>query len=200
MDLFFKEINFKGSYPNIKSCPKHSLPEYAFIGRSNVGKSSLINFLANQGSLAKTSKKPGKTQLINFFQVDEDWCMVDLPGYGYAVASKKDRQLWKRMIYDYLEFRENLVTTFVLIDSRLPLQKIDLDFINWLGGKGIPFTMIYTKTDGVAKSKLTGNIKRIEDELRKHWDDLPKRFLSSSVDRKGREEIMKFIANINTSL
>lgn len=194
------EIKFLGSFPNVKACPVHRLPEYAFIGRSNVGKSSLINYLSNQLSLAKTSKKPGKTQLINIFEVNAQWCMVDLPGYGYAVASKKDKKSWKKMIYDYLEFRSNLVTTFVLLDARHELQMIDRDFILWLGEKGIPFTLIYTKTDGVAKTRLDGNIRRIENELGKHWELLPERFRSSSVMKTGREEILTFIGQINQSL
>jgi len=200
MEDFFNEIGFIGSFPDIDTCPKHKIPEYAFIGRSNVGKSTLINYLANHSGLAKTSKKPGKTQMINIFKVDESWCMVDLPGYGYAVASKKDRQKWKRMIYDYLESRTNLINTFVLIDSRLELQKIDLDFTNWLGEKGIPFSIIYTKTDGVTKSKLDFHIERIENELLKSWSSLPPRFLTSSVKKSGREAILQFIDKINKSL
>ena len=200
MGDFFDQIEFFGSFPSEKQCPVHNIPEFAFIGRSNVGKSSLINYLANQASLAKTSKKPGKTQLINYFRVDASWCMVDLPGYGYAVASKKDKAQWKKMIYNYLENRRNLVNTFVLLDSRLKLQKIDFEFINWMGSKGLPFAIIFTKTDGVPKTKLEGNISRIEDELSKTWQDLPVRFLSSSANKSGRDEILTYIDQINKSL
>ena len=199
-EIIFKEIQFLGSFPTLKQCPGHTFGEYAFIGRSNVGKSTLINYLSGQSGLAKTSKKPGKTQLINIFLLDKTWCMVDLPGYGYAVSSKEMRKSWKKLIYDYLEFRENLINTFVLLDSRLPLQTIDLEFINWLGSKRIPFSLIYTKTDGIAKTKQQGNIDRIREELLKHWDELPAEFVSSSVDKRGREEILQYIIDINNSL
>jgi GTP-binding protein len=194
------ELEFVGSFPGVRDCPRHVLPEYAFIGRSNVGKSSLINYLANHASLAKTSKKPGKTQLINIFRVDDSWCMVDLPGYGYAVASKKDRKTWKRMIYDYLESRENLVSTFVLLDSRLELQQIDQEFIQWLGEKSIPFSLVFTKTDGVARTRLDNNIKRIEEELKKSWETLPVRFRTSSANKEGREEILAYIDQVNREI
>jgi GTP-binding protein len=200
MSDYFKKIDFLGSFPEIAKCPQHGFPEYAFIGRSNVGKSSLINFLANQANLAKTSKKPGKTQLINLFMVDDLWCMADLPGYGYAQVSKKQRHQWKKMIYNYLERRQNLVLTFVLLDARLPLQQNDLEFIQWLGEKGVAFTLVFTKIDGVPKTKLNGNITRIEKELLKSWDSLPTTFRTSAVLKAGREEILDYIAEINDSL
>jgi GTP-binding protein len=200
MSEYFKEIKFIGSFPDVDGCPKNKLNEYAFIGRSNVGKSSLINYLSNHASLAKTSKKPGKTQLINMFNVDDSWSMVDLPGYGYAVASKKNRHLWKKMIYGYLESRDNLINTFVLLDSRLELQKIDLEFINWLGSKGIPFSIIYTKIDGITRSKLDFHIERIQNALLEYWRELPPQFISSSTNKEGREEIMEFISETNSSL
>ena len=194
------EIRFLGSFPTVATCPKQAVSEYAFIGRSNVGKSSLINYLCNRENLARTSKKPGKTQLINLFLIDESWCMVDLPGYGYAVTSRDNRQKWKKMIYDYLETRENLVNTFVLLDSRLPLQNIDLEFINWLGTRQIPFSLVYTKTDGVAKTKKQGHIEQIRQGLLEHWDSLPAEFVTSAINKEGRDEILQFIYQINQAL
>lgn len=200
MTEYYKEIKFIGSFPNVEGCPTNALNEYAFIGRSNVGKSTLINYLSNNASLAKTSKTPGKTQLINMFNVDNSWCMVDLPGYGYAVASKKNRKLWKKMIYGYLESRMNLINTFVLIDSRIELQKIDLDFINWLGSKMIPFSIIYTKIDGITRSKLDFHIERIQNGLLEYWETLPKQFITSSTQKQGRDELLDFIVGTNRTV
>ena len=158
---FIKSTEFKGSFPSLQQCPETKLPEFAFIGRSNVGKSSLINLLVRNKKMAKVSGTPGKTQLINFFEINQSWYLVDLPGYGYAKVSKTARVGFKKMIYDYLEKRPQIRNVFVLIDSRVPTQKQDLDFINWLGSKSIPFIIIFTKTDGFEATK---KIREIEKE------------------------------------
>ncbi len=173
------------------------MPEYAFIGRSNVGKSSLINMLCNNNKLAKTSATPGKTQLINFFVINENWHLVDLPGYGYAKKSKALRDTFSALIIDYCTKRENLTCLFVLIDSRLPLQQIDLEFMQWCGEKNIPFCIIYTKADKNSKSELTKNINTIEKELLKHWEELPNTFVTSSEKGLGKEDILEFIDHTN---
>lgn len=184
---------FKQSASSIYNCPKPSLQEYAFIGRSNVGKSSLINMLCNNNKLAKTSATPGKTQLINHFLINDSWYLVDLPGYGFAKTSKTDRAKFETIIYDYCKKRQTLVCLFVLIDSRLPLQKIDLEFMLWCSESGIPFSIIYTKADKNSKAELARNIKNIEKELLKHWEDLPNAFISSSEKKMGKEDILEFI-------
>lgn len=188
-----KKAIFKQSAPRLQDCPKSNLPEYAFIGRSNVGKSSLINMLCNNNKLAKTSSTPGKTQLINFFLINDNWHLVDLPGYGFAKTSKTKRDKFEAIISDYCAKRENLVTLFVLIDSRLPLQNIDLEFMQWCSSKEIPFSMIYTKTDKNSKTELTRNIKNIEKELQKHWEELPNSFITSAEKKTGGQEILDFI-------
>ena len=190
------DVKFVGSFDREQSCPKGNVPEFAFIGRSNVGKSSLINMLTNRINLARVSKQPGKTQLINYFLVNEAWHLVDLPGYGYAKISKKKREAWEKMIERYLVTRVNIVTAFVLIDSRHPLQQIDLEFINWLGDRAIPFNIIYTKIDKVGQKIANKNIKKIENELLKFWNYLPVSFSSSAEKRYGREEILNFIQNL----
>ncbi len=189
-----KKATFKQSAASIYDCPKPTLQEYAFIGRSNVGKSSLINMLCNNNKLAKTSAMPGKTQLINHFLINESWYLVDLPGYGFAKTGKNQRAKIETIIYDYCKKRESLVCLFVLVDSRLPLQKIDEEFMLWCGEHEIPFSIIYTKADKNSKAELTRNIKNIEKELLKHWEDLPNSFISSSEKKAGREEILDFIA------
>lgn len=188
-----KKAIFKQSASRLDECPKSHLPEYAFIGRSNVGKSSLINMLCNNNKLAKTSSTPGKTQLINYFLINENWHLVDLPGYGFAKTSKDKRDRFEAVISDYCQRRENLATLFVLIDSRLPLQKIDLEFMQWCSAKEIPFSIIYTKADKNSKSELSRNIKNIEKELGKHWEELPNSFTTSAETKMGQEEILEFI-------
>lgn len=191
MDI--KKAIFKKSAERLQDCPKSDFPEYAFIGRSNVGKSSLINMLCNNNKLAKTSATPGKTQLLNFFLINEAWHLVDLPGYGFAKTSKTKRDKFELIISDYCQKRENLATLFVLIDSRLPLQNIDLEFMQWCSTKEIPFSMIYTKADKNSKAELARNIKNIESELLKHWEELPNSFISSAEKKTGKDEILEFI-------
>lgn len=184
----------------IEDCPEGNKPEYAFIGRSNVGKSSLINMLTNKKGLAKTSSTPGKTQLINHFLINDNWYLTDLPGYGYAKTSKTNRAAFSKMIEKYVLSRKNLVNLFVLIDARhLPL-KIDIDFINWLGESGIPFSLIFTKLDKVTQKEFSFNFKKYSQELRKTWDDLPEMFKSSSEKKIGKEEILSFIEDTNKYL
>ena len=184
---------FKQSASSIFGCPKPTLQEYAFIGRSNVGKSSLINMLCNNNKLAKTSATPGKTQLINHFVINDHWYLVDLPGYGFAKTSKSSRAKFETIIFDYCKKRETLACLFVLIDSRLPLQKIDQEFMIWCAETGIPFSIIYTKTDKNSKAELSRNIKSIEKELLKIWEELPNSFISSGEKGTGKEEILDFI-------
>jgi GTP-binding protein len=185
---------FKQSASSIFGCPKPTLQEYAFIGRSNVGKSSLINMLCGNNKLAKTSATPGKTQLINHFVINDQWYLVDLPGYGFAKIGKDKKAKIETIIYDYCKKRKNLVCLFVLIDSRLPLQKIDFEFMLWCGENHIPFSIIYTKADKNTKTELSRNIRNIEKELLKHWEELPNNFISSAEKKMGREEILDFIA------
>ncbi len=189
-----KKATFKQSASSLFGCPKASFQEYAFIGRSNVGKSSLINMLCNNNKLAKTSSTPGKTQLINHFIVNEEWYLVDLPGYGFAKTSKSSRAKFETIIFDYCKKRETLVCLFVLIDSRLTLQKIDLEFMLWCAETKIPFSIIYTKTDKNSKSELSRNIKNIEKELLKAWQDMPNSFVTSAEKGVGKEELLEFIA------
>lgn len=188
------------SNTDIEKCPKERIPEYAFIGRSNVGKSSLINMLTSRKSLAKTSGKPGKTQLINHFKINDHWFLVDLPGYGYAKVSKKDRSIFAKFIYDYLEKRENLICTFVLVDSRHEPQKIDLSFMEWLGQKGIPFVIVFTKMDKLSSSQLNKNLSKYKTKMLETWEELPQSFMSSAESKLGKMEILKFIDTTNESV
>jgi len=188
-----KKAVFKQSASSIFGCPKPTLQEYAFIGRSNVGKSSLINMLCNNNKLAKVSATPGKTQLINHFVINDSWYLVDLPGYGFAKTSKDNRSKFETIIYDYCKKRETLVCLFILIDSRLPLQKIDFEFMTWCGETDIPFSIIYTKADKNSKSELARNIKSIETELLKEWEEMPNTFTSSAEKKTGKEEVLEFI-------
>lgn len=192
-----KTISFLQSVVDWKKCPDSSLPEYAFIGRSNVGKSSLINMLANNNKLAKISGRPGKTQTINHFIVNNQWYLVDLPGYGYAKISKSIKENWGKMISDYITMRENLQILFVLIDSRLEPQKIDLEFINRLGDKMVPFGIIFTKTDKLTVTGANKNIEKFKKELSESWDELPPIFSSSAVSGSGKEELLNFIEEVN---
>ena len=186
-----------GSFPSEAKAPRDGLPEYAFIGRSNVGKSSLINMLCDRKEMAHVSKKPGKTQMLNYYLIDKNWYIVDLPGYGYAKISKKKRQEWKRMIDNFLIKRETLQCAFVLIDSNIPPQRIDVEFINWLGEHRVPFVLVYTKTDRLKPEELEVNLEKIREELKKYWNELPQQFITSSLDRGGRQEILDFIESIN---
>ncbi|MBA3681062.1 MAG: YihA family ribosome biogenesis GTP-binding protein [Bacteroidetes bacterium] len=191
--MIIKKAIFKQSASSIFGCPKPTLPEFAFIGRSNVGKSSLINMLCDNNKLAKTSATPGKTQLINHFSINDTWYLVDLPGYGFAKTSKTTRVKIETIIYDYCKKRETLVCLFVLLDSRLPLQQIDKDFMLWCGENQTPFSIIYTKTDKNSKLELAKNIKNIEKELLKLWEELPNSFISSAEKKVGKEDILDFI-------
>lgn len=194
------EINsaeFIMSNQDYRLCPKPTKPEYAFIGRSNVGKSSLINMLTNRKKLAKTSGTPGKTQLINHFEINEEWFLVDLPGYGYAKVSKKDRGKFKGINLNYLENRENLMCTFLLIDSRHPAQKVDMDFMEWLARKQVAFVIIFTKGDKLKPEELEENVTNYMKKMEEDWAFLPQHFTSSSVSKLGQEEILNFIEKIN---
>ncbi len=197
--MIVKSAEYVQSVTDWKKCPSPTLPEYAFIGRSNVGKSSLINMLVRNNKLAKTSSKPGKTQTINHFLINKDWYLVDLPGYGYASISKTMREKWQKMINDYLVCRENLQLVFVLVDSRLEPQKIDIDFINGLGESGVPFSIIFTKTDKLSASKVQGNVQRFKNKLMETWEELPFMLLTSSETGKGRDEVLQYIEEINTN-
>lgn len=194
MEIHFAE--YRGSYPGIQKCPEDDRPEFAFIGRSNVGKSSLINMLTGRKGLAHTSKKPGKTQMINYFLIDHQWHLVDLPGYGYAKISKKKRQQWERMIQDYLVKRLQMQCAFVLIDAMIPPQPLDLEFINWLGEMHIPFVIVYTKTDRLKPEEQEANIDAFRSALLETWEELPQQFITSSEKGVGRDEILAFIAEV----
>lgn len=185
------------SFPKHTLCPTGNIAEYAFIGRSNVGKSSLINMLTARKDLARISKQPGKTAMINYYHINEEFYIVDLPGYGYAKRSKKTRSKWEKMISEYLEFHKNLMNVFVLVDSNVPPQKIDVEFINWLGQKSIPFSLVYTKTDRQTPNKTASNIGAIRRELRKYWNDLPIEFITSSENGKGRGEVLEYFDELN---
>ena len=195
-----KSAVFIISNTDVRKCPDGSLPEYAFIGRSNVGKSSLINMLTNHKGLAMTSQKPGKTQLINHFLINDKWYLVDLPGYGFAQRGKEGRENIRKIIENYILEREQLTNLFVLIDSRHDPQKIDLEFMEWLGENGIPFSVIFTKTDKISKGKLAENIEIYRNKMFETWEELPPFFVSSSEKREGRDEILDFIHKINERL
>jgi len=194
-----KEAMYIGSYPKEEICPKNNMPEYAFIGRSNVGKSSLINMLTARKDLARTSKQPGKTQYLNFYQIDKDWHLVDLPGYGYAKISKKMREKWKEMIHTYFKKRQQLQCAMVLIDSNVPPQPIDIEFMGFLGKNQIPFVLVYTKTDRLKPRQLEENLTAIRTELLQYWTELPQEFITSANSGKGKEEILSFIEGINAT-
>ncbi|GGD13613.1 ribosome biogenesis GTP-binding protein YihA/YsxC [Flavobacterium orientale] len=186
------------SNSEVSKCPKDPLPEYAFIGRSNVGKSSLINMLTNHKNLAKTSSKPGKTQLINHFKINSNWFLVDLPGYGYAKVSKRTKEIFQKFITDYFEKREQLVCAFVLIDIRLEAQKIDLEFINYLGVTEVPFCIVFTKADKIGKTKIDSHISAYKKQvLANGWEEMPQHFVTSSTEALGKESILTFIDDIN---
>ena len=198
--MIIRSAKFVISSPKVEQCPATTLPEYAFIGRSNVGKSSLINMLTGIKTLAKVSGKPGKTQLINHFEINETWYLVDLPGYGYARTGKSQRQVFSEMIKQYIMNRDSLQCLFVLIDSRLDPQPIDNEFINWLGGNHIPFALVFTKSDKLSSLALNTSIATYKKHLYETWEELPQLFICSSVTRTGREEILSYIDSINTEL
>jgi GTP-binding protein len=195
--MLIKTAEYLQSEVDWRKCPTPNLPEYAFIGRSNVGKSSLINMLTNHKGLAKTSSQPGKTQTINHFLINKNWYLVDLPGYGFARTSKTNRAKWQKMISDYLLFRENLQIVFVLVDARLEPQRIDIDFINNLGESGIPFAIIFTKTDKNSAGKTMSNVQKMKNTLAETWEELPMMIKSSAVSSVGRDEILDFIDGVN---
>jgi len=196
--LEIKSATFVISNTDVAKCPAATLPEYAFIGRSNVGKSSLINMLVARKDLAKTSGKPGKTQLINHFIINENWYLVDLPGYGYAQVSREKREKWELFIRKYILTRTNLMCVMVLIDSRLPPQKVDLEFMEWLGEKEVPFAIVFTKTDKLTQQNLKKNIEHYQKMLLETWEELPQQFLTSAEKRLGREELLHFIQDSNS--
>ena len=195
-----KKAEFVISNTDYRLCPKNNLPEYAFIGRSNVGKSSLINAIVNNKKLAKTSSTPGKTQLINHFIINEQWYLVDLPGYGYAKTSKSQRALFHEMISNYLLNRSSLIALFVLIDSRHKLQKIDNEFMIFLAENQIPFAIVFTKIDKLGKNIIKKNIENFKKEMLKNWEEIPEVFLSSSESRLGIKEITSYIAKLNVDI
>lgn len=194
------EINkaeYVGSFVSEASCPEGQLPEYAFIGRSNVGKSSLINMLCGQKKLAHTSQNPGKTQTINYFKIDDRWFIVDLPGYGYAKVSQKTRKKWEEMVKGYLKKRAELLCTFLLIDANVPPQESDQEFMNWLGEKRLPFVIVFTKVDRLKPAILAENIKKAQDSWLENWNELPQQFVTSAEKNQGKEAILQFIEQIN---
>jgi GTP-binding protein len=189
------------SNSDVSKCPLERLPEYAFIGRSNVGKSSLINMLTNHKNLAKTSGKPGKTQLINHFKINSNWFLVDLPGYGYARVSKKTKDVFQQFITDYFEKREQLVCAFVLIDIRLEAQKIDLEFITYLGEIELPFCIIFTKADKISKGKVAQNVEVYRKALlQNNWEEMPQHFVTSATEAIGKDNLLSYIDEINTEI
>ena len=194
--MVIKSAEYTISSARVEQCPQGSLPEFAFIGRSNVGKSSLINMLTGRSGLAKTSSTPGKTVLINHFLINGDWYLVDLPGYGYAKRGQKQRDELQRMITGYILRREQMMNLFLLIDARHEPQRIDLEFIEWLGENGIPFSIVFTKADKLSKGKLAANVRHYLAELSKQWEELPPHFVTSSETRQGKEELLAYIEDI----
>lgn len=195
-----KTAEFVISNTDYKKCPQSNLPEYAFIGRSNVGKSSLINMLCNRKDLAMTSSKPGKTLLINHFLINNSWHLVDLPGYGYATTGKKMREQLKSIIESYILYREQLTCVFLLVDSRHEPQKIDIDFMNWLGENGIPFALVFTKLDKMSSLRSRENLKLYQEKLLETWETLPPIFATSAEKAMGRNEVLGYINDINKTL
>ncbi len=195
-----KSAEFVMSNSDVAKCPKDRLPEYAFIGRSNVGKSSLINMLMLRKSLAKTSGRPGKTQLINHFLVNKNWYLVDLPGYGYARVSKSSKKVFQKFITDYFEKREQMVLSFVLVDCRHEPQPIDMEFMQWMGESGIPFNIIFTKADKVKPKALERNIEAYSEKMLETWEEMPPYFITSASDSSGREEVLNYIDELNNSI
>lgn len=195
-----KKAEFTLSAPMVSMCPQDNKPEYAFIGRSNVGKSSLINMLTNNKKLAKTSATPGKTLLINHFIINNEWYLVDLPGYGFAKRSKKEIAKLDQMINGYILQRQQLVNVFLLVDVRLEPQKVDLEFINFLGTSSVPFAIVFTKADKLSATKVNQNVEAYKKVLSETWEELPPMFVTSSEKKQGREEVLDYIDQINKSL
>ena len=195
-----KQAAFVVSNTQVAKCPTHKLPEYAFIGRSNVGKSSLINMLTNHRGLAKTSSKPGKTQLINHFLINKEWYLVDLPGYGYAKVSKQSKKTFQQFITDYFKKRRELVNAFVLVDIRHEPQKIDLEFMQWLGENAIPFAIVFTKADKLTEKQIQEHVTSYSEILLQQWEEMPPYFITSSENRMGKEDLLSYIETINQSL
>lgn len=195
-----KTAEFVMSNSDVAKCPKSMLPEYAFIGRSNVGKSSLINMLTNRKSLAKTSGKPGKTQLINHFLINKNWHLVDLPGYGYARVSKSTKKVFQKFITAYFSQREQLVTAFVLVDIRHEPQPIDLDFMQWLGENGIPFSIIFTKADKLKPKAIENHVEAYRNILLETWEDMPNYFVTSSSKEIGKDDVLNYIDELNENM
>ena len=195
-----KTAKFVISNTDVSKCPEERIPEYAFIGRSNVGKSSLINMLTNHKKLAKISGKPGKTQLINHFLINDNWFLVDLPGYGYAKVSKSKRQSFQDFIKDYFLQREQLVCSFILVDSRHEPQKIDLEFMQFLGENGIPFCLVFTKSDKMGDTKLQKNLINYENKILESWESIPTHFVTSSETSMGKEDLLNFIEQVNIDI
>jgi GTP-binding protein len=198
--MIIKTAEFVISNTDYRKCPQDGKPEYAFIGRSNVGKSSLINMLANRKGLAMTSSTPGKTMLINHFVINDEWYLVDLPGYGYARRGKENRERLRAIIEDYILEREQMTNLFVLVDSRLEPQKIDLEFMEWLGENAIPFAIVFTKADKLGTGRLQMNIDAYQEKLLETWEELPPIFITSSEKGQGRDELLNYIEAINESL
>ena len=195
-----KTAEYLVSSAAVEQCPQSSLPEYAFIGRSNVGKSSLINMLTGYGRLAKTSSTPGKTVLINHFLINRDWHLVDLPGYGFATRSKKEHEKFERMISGYILQREQMTCLFLLIDVRHEPQRIDLEFIQWLGEHAVPFAIVFTKADKLSRTRVSANVAAYMNRLSEQWEELPPHFITSSETRQGRDELLQYIEKVNKSL
>ncbi len=197
--MTIKSAEYEISSARVDQCPVHQTTEYAFIGRSNVGKSSLINMLTGFNKLAKTSSMPGKTMLINHFLINKEWYLVDLPGYGFAKRSKKAQEELERMISSYILRREQMTNLFVLIDIRHDPQRIDLEFFEWLGENGVPFSIVFTKADKLSKARVAGNVSHYLSELSRQWEELPPYFVTSAENRQGREELLDYIEQINKS-
>lgn len=198
--MIIKSAEFVISNTDVNKCPASTLPEYAFIGRSNVGKSSLINMLTQRKGLAMTSQKPGKTQLINHFLINNEWHLVDLPGYGFARVGQSNRERLKSIIEDYILEREQLTNLFILLDCRHKPQKIDLEFIEWAGENGVPFALVFTKADKLSKGKLASNIEAYKQTLLESWEELPPIFITSSEAKEGRDELLNYIEDINKTI
>ncbi|MDC1326959.1 MAG: ribosome biogenesis GTP-binding protein YihA/YsxC [Flavobacteriales bacterium] len=198
--MLIKSAEFVMSNSDVAKCPKDRLPEYAFIGRSNVGKSSLINMLMQRKNLAKTSGRPGKTQLINHFLINKNWYLVDLPGYGYARVSKSSKKVFQKFITKYFEKREQMILAFVLVDCRLEPQPIDLEFMQWMGESQVPFSIVFTKADKLKPNALKRNIEVYEQKMLEVWEEMPQYFITSSSNAEGRDELLGFLGNLNSTI
>ena len=198
--MLVKSAEFITSNRDVAKCPKDRFPEYAFIGRSNVGKSSLINMLMQRKKLAKTSGRPGKTQLINHFLINKNWYLVDLPGYGYARVSKSSKKVFQKFITKYFEKREQMVLAFVLVDCRLEPQPIDIEFMQWMGESQVPFSIIFTKADKLKPNALKKNIETYKQKMLEVWEEMPQHFITSASNTQGREELLGFLGNLNNAI